>query len=342
MRTHDAHAGPFPDKPTPSARSPRRCSAPLRTLEFLKDIWRPLLVEAPVDEIARRGSLEGLPLRWLPAGRDLTFSGDPFGIWRDGCLFVFVEDFDYRTAHGTIGVHVLDERLRWIEKRTVLHEPWHLSYPIVFEWDDEIWLLPEASGSESLALYRAREFPWHWEKVATITLDVVPLDATPVRRDGLWWLFYGAAGSARERLTLLNVAWAEDLLGPWTPHPLNPVLRDMRGARPGGRAFEHQGNLALPIQDCTRSYGSALRLLHVSTLDRDQFQARAGGKFLAPSGATPFLDGCHTLSAAGPVTLVDVKRRHASFKGLTMRPRRDLAKLAARWTNRAQTGPDRS
>ena len=107
-------------------------------MEWRKDIWRPLIVEASANEVLDRGSLEDLPLRWVPAGGDLTFSADPFGVWREGYLFIFVEDFDYRTAHGTIAVHVLDDRLRWIEKRTVLAEPWHLSYPFVFEWADVI------------------------------------------------------------------------------------------------------------------------------------------------------------------------------------------------------------
>lgn len=296
-------------------------------MQLKKDIWRPLIVEAPLDEIVRRGSLDGFAFRWLPAGPDLTFSADPFAIWRDGLLFIFVENFDYRTAHGTIAVHVLDDRLRWIESRTVLQEPWHLSYPFVFEWLGDVWMMPEGCASGTQALYRAADFPWRWEKAHHITLDVVPLDATPFRHDGRWWLFYGTAGSAGERLTQLNLAWAEDISGPWTPHPANPVFSDPHGARPGGSAWASNGQVVLPVQDCRASYGSALRLLHITTLTEHGFAAHVGQTLHAPADAAPFIEGCHTLSAAGPMTLIDVKKRDFSLKGLTMRPRRDLARL---------------
>ncbi|MDE8652301.1 glucosamine inositolphosphorylceramide transferase family protein [Novosphingobium album (ex Liu et al. 2023)] len=295
-------------------------------MELRKDIWRPLIVEAAASEVLERGSLEGLPLRWLPAGGDLTFSADPFGVWRDGYLFIFVEDFDYRTAHGTIAVHVLDHRLRWIEKRTVLAEPWHLSYPFVFEWESDMWLLPEACGSGTLTLYRAREFPWTWEKASLIALDTVALDPTPLFHEGLWWLFYGTVGGKFDHLSKLNVAWADTPLGAWTPHPKNPVRIDRKGARPAGRVFEHAGRLILPVQDCVQSYGSALRLLHIAELTEECFAADLNARLCAPSGATPFVQGCHTFSPAGPVTLIDVKKRQLSLKGLSMRPRRDLAR----------------
>jgi hypothetical protein len=128
-------------------------------MEWKKDIWRPMVVGASVDTIIRRGSLDGLPCHWLPAAPALQFSADPFGIWRNGLLHVFVETFDYRSAHGAIAVHVLDASLRVLETREVLREPWHVSYPLLVEHDGATWMIPETSASGGQWLYRARAFP---------------------------------------------------------------------------------------------------------------------------------------------------------------------------------------
>lgn len=292
-------------------------------MQFRKDIWRPLIAEATIEQIAAAGSLEGIPCRWLPGARALAYTADPFGYWHAGRLHVFFENFDYRSAHGTIGVHVLDADFSVAQSRIVLHEPWHLSYPFVFAWEGDVWMLPEASASGALTLYRASPFPWAWQPAARIELDTVPIDATLLAFAGSWWLFYAPAGSARERLTHLHLASAPCPTGPWTPHPDNPILVDPLGARPGGSAFEHRGQPWLPVQDCRGSYGSGLRLLALGGLAEGRVAVRTGPLLQAPAAAAPFLDGCHTLSQAGHVTLFDVKRRVPSLLGLAMRPLRN-------------------
>lgn len=53
----------------------------------------------------------------------------------------------------------------------------------------------------------------------------------------------------------------------------------------------------------------------------------SGSLWSAPHAAGIYRDGLHTMSSAGPVTLVDVKSRQFSISGLAMRPRRELARL---------------
>jgi hypothetical protein len=301
-------------------------------VQLVKDIWRPAIVAAPIDAIAAQGSIAGYPLHWFPDQGGLRFLADPFALWRGGMLYVFAEYFDYRDACGRIDVCVFDERLRFVEQRVVLREPWHLSYPFVFEAGGETWMLPEAYQSGGLTLYRAHAFPFDWEPAGRIVLDHVPLDATPVFHDGRWWLFYAPAFPKGDRLTTLHAAYADRLQGPWTAHPGNPVLRSPSGARPGGTPFVRDGRLVLPIQDSSRSYGGALRLLEITELTPERFAASISAPLTAPSALAPFDRGLHTLSAAGGVTLVDVKRGVTSWDSLTMRPRREWRRWRARLT----------
>lgn len=299
-------------------------------VQFRKDIWRPLIAMAPLEEIVRRRSLHGLDLRWLPSPGRLRYFADPFGYWREGRLHVFVEAFDYRDAVGVIDVLIYDAEYRLVEHLPALREPWHLSYPQVFDADGELWMLPEASASRGLTLYRAVDFPTRWEAAARIALDHVPVDATLFHDRGRWWIFYSSADRPRDILRTLHAAHAPRLTGPWTPHPMNPVRVDLAGARPGGTPVMVDGRLVLPVQDCARTYGGAVRLLEIDRLDTQDFTARDLGRLEAPGALEPFVDGLHTLSAAGPVTLIDVKRRQFSLEGLAMRPLRDLRRLRAR------------
>jgi hypothetical protein len=272
------------------------------------DIWRIGLVEAPIAEIAAKGSAADFPVRWLPEEPALRFLADPFGLWRDGRLVVFAEAFDYRTRHGVIDLLEFGADLVLADRRTVLREPWHLSYPQVFEAEGAIWMAPEAHRSGAFTLYRADAFPDRWTPVVRLELDTPAIDATVIRHGGLWWLAYSPAGPQSFKQGRLHLAYAEALGGPWRAHPGNPVRIDRTSSRPGGTPFIHDGALMLPVQDCVRSYGSAIRLLKIDEMTPDRFQAEASAAIAPPQGVGAYRDGFHTLSGAGPVTLVDAKR----------------------------------
>ena len=291
-----------------------------------KDIWRPAIVEATIADIVGRGSLDGLAVHWLPPLGSFRFLADPFGLWRDGKLHVFVEAYDYRVRIGTVEVLVYDAAFRLLDRQPVLAEPWHLSYPQVFEAEGETWMLPEAHRSGRLTLYRAVDFPRAWEPAMVIDLGHPAVDATPVFHDGLWWLFYTSTGTEAEKMGALNIAFAERLAGPWHAHPGNPVRTDAAGARPGGTAFVLDGRLVLPVQDCSRTYGGGIRALTIERLTTTAFEATLGPPLLPPASFAPYTEGLHTLAAAGPVTLIDVKRTELSLHGLGIEIRREVRK----------------
>jgi hypothetical protein len=291
-----------------------------------KDIWRIGLVAAPADQIAAHG-LEDSAIRWVAGERPFSFLADPFGLWRDGALHVFAEAYDYRTRHGVIEHLLFDVGLELQSRRTVLQEPWHLSYPFVLEAEGETWMLPEAHRSGALTLYRAAEFPSRWEPVLRLELDTAAIDPTLFRHDGLWWLAYSPNGTQAEKQGQLHLAFAERLIGPWTPHTGNPVRRDRASSRPGGPALRVDDALRLPVQDCSRTYGGAIRLLRVDELTPDSFRAEAGPLLGPPASAGAFQDGLHTFAACGPVTLIDVKRIDRSPRGLAI----DVARRFGRW-----------
>jgi hypothetical protein len=295
---------------------------------LVKDMWRVGLVRAPMADLLVPGALAAQVVTWVPDPGPLEFLADPIGVWRDGRLFVFVEIYDYRDRIGAIEVMTFDADLNLLSREPALKEPWHLSYPFIIEEGGETYMLPEAHKSGRLTLYRAVEFPTRWEPVQAIVLDHVAIDATPVFHDGLWWLFYTPATTKAAKVSALHVAWAETLTGPWTPHAGNPVRYDPSSSRPGGTPIVVDGAIVLPMQDCRQTYGGAIRALRVTTLTPDRFEAEADAPILPPASFGRLTDGFHTVSAAGPVTLIDAKRFVMSPASLALDVRRE-------WTKRA-------
>lgn len=294
-----------------------------------KDIWRPAIARAPIEQIVAHRSLEGVPLIWLPPMGSFRFLADPFGWWRGDKLYVFVEAYDYRDRRGTIEVLTYDSRFELVDRAPALSCPWHLSYPFLVEAEGEMWMLPESHRSGRLTLYRSVGWPDRWEAAADLALDTVAIDASPLWHQGRWWLFYSPSGGEDEKMGALHCAWAERLLGPWITHPLNPVRRDLAGARPGGTPYSDGDEIVLPVQDCSRTYGGAISALRIAVTPT-AFSSRLDRPIRPPMAEAPFIEGLHTLSAAGPVTLVDMKRTELSPHGLAIELRREAGKLRRR------------
>ena len=302
-----------------------------------KDLWRPVLLRLPMVELLRRGHLDGLDPVWLPDSGSFRFLADPFGFHHGGVLHVLAERYDYRDRHGAIELLRLDPAGAVLDRREVLREPWHLSYPITVEQDGERFMLPEAHRSGGLRLYRMDPAdPGRWHAEARLLLDAVPVDATPFHHDGLWWLFYSPAEPAPARQSRLHLAWAERLQGPWHPHRRNPVRCCRRSARPGGTPVATADGIVLPVQDCGHTYGGAIRPLLIRELHPDRFDAGAGTRFVPPAALAPFTAGLHTMAACGELTLLDAKRQAPMLPGLVL----DVRRLLRDADGRRPAGPD--
>jgi len=121
-------------------------------------------------------------------------------------------------------------------------------------------------------LWRADEFPWRWSLEKVLLHDVLAVDPTLLEHEGRLWLFANLSelgGSMNDELFLFS---ADSLHGEWRPHPRNPVVSDVRHARPAGPFFREDGQLYRPGQDCSGDYGSAFWIHRVDRLDEHDYQ----------------------------------------------------------------------
>jgi hypothetical protein len=152
-----------------------------------------------------------------------------------------------------------------------LRRPYHLAYPFVFEWRGEVFMIPDAYATQSVELYRSVGFPDRWERDTALVTDVPAVDPTLIEHEGRLWLFVCLAPAGLKPDTELHLYTATDLRGPWSPHPLNPVVRDVRCARPAGRPWREDGHWIRPGQDSTLRYGYGLSFQRITTLTLEDY-----------------------------------------------------------------------
>jgi hypothetical protein len=207
---------------------------------------------------------------------------DPFMLRVDPTWYMFFEVLNRRTGKGEIGFATSADAAQWTYHQIVLDEPFHLSYPYVFEWMNDYYMIPETGAAHSVRLYRAARFPDHWTLAGVLLNGMHFVDPSLFRFDGRWWLF--AETSPRATHDTLRLYCADDMLGPWCEHPASPIITDNPHiARPAGRIVVDGERVIRYTQDCSPSYGTRVRAFEITTLTAREYCER-------PASEHPILD----------------------------------------------------
>lgn len=241
-------------------------------------------------------------LRYL-APRPGTFWADPFPLCHAGRHYILFEELPFDSLRGRLLAVEVSEHGPAGEPMPVLERDYHLSYPQVFHWQGELYMVPETKAAKRVELLRCVDFPSRWEAERVLLDDVRAVDATLHQSDGSWWMFVNLALEGMDSADELHLYHADSLFGDWRPHPGNPLCADVRCARPAGPLFEADGSLFRPSQDGSTTYGAALWINRIERLDRMGFVERPFRR-IAPDWH-PDVRTVHTLGRAGRLTVLD-------------------------------------
>ena len=244
----------------------------------------------------------GFSLKVPPRG---AFWADPFIMERQGRSYIFFEEYIYKTQRGRISFAEIQKDASMGEAQVALERPYHLSYPFLFEHRGEFYMIPETAQNRTIEIYRCARFPDQWEFHKTLVKDVRAVDATLVEHSALWWMFVNLAGEGGSTWDELHLFYSDDPLSDrWTPHPLNPVVSDVRSARPAGRLFRRDGLLLRPSQDSSIRYGYALNLNRITKLTRNEYQEELLERLEPPKNGN--ILAVHTFNFWNELTVIDV------------------------------------
>jgi hypothetical protein len=302
----------------PPVRVPQRTNAPpagaMSTIVraaasaggFLKEKYREKYIEqqwsiafsfdaAAHDDLSRYHAI--IP----PADR---LWADPFVIADGDRAWIFIEEMLFSEKRGVLAVLEARRDGSWSPPQRILERPFHLSYPCVFRWNDELFMVPDTRRNGTIELYRCVDVPLRWELDTVLMPNIDAVDTTVFEEGGHWWMYFASPAGDKAAVDRLWLYHAPTPRGPWTSHRWNPLECDVVGGRPGGRPFRRDGRLMRGVQIGTPYYGHSLGLREIVTLTPDAWEERQTGT-IGPHGGYA---GIHTLNVDGHVAVVDRMR----------------------------------
>ncbi|MBD0852591.1 glucosamine inositolphosphorylceramide transferase family protein [Maribacter arenosus] len=268
-------------------------------LLFYTDFWNIGVAEAPIHDFL--DSKKTPTIHWFPNLPKSRFMADPFGIHFKNQLHIIYEDYRFDQGIGkTASILYHDGEFK--DNKIVIDEEFHMSYPYLLDYEDEIYCIPETYQANQVRLYKALEFPLKWKLEKVLIENYAGIDSTPFKHNNTWFLF-----STNKKLGArynLNIHYSDSIFGPWHQHPKNPVKTDIRSSRPAGTLFIHNGDLFRPSMDYSEKIEGRISINKVITLTINDFKEEIHN-IVDPFKKTYFSDKVHTLSQVGNYTLVD-------------------------------------
>jgi hypothetical protein len=239
--------------------------------------------------------------RWIDPPRG-HFWADPFPFQHEGKYWAFFEDYSYQKKRAAIACAEISPQGELGPPRICLEHPaHHYSYPHIFRAGSEIFMVPESIDSNSIDLFRCRQFPDQWVLETTL-MEGEFVDSTIWEHEGLWWLATTSAQptSAAGSLVLF---YSSSLTGDWQFHPQNPISTDVRTNRGAGRVFRSDDGLIRPSQSCAPTYGYSVTFNQITELSKQNYSERPL-LTITPEHWNG-LSGIHTYNREGNVELID-------------------------------------
>ena len=240
-----------------------------------------------------------LPIKGLWKPKPLLFQADSFLFVKGEELFLFYE-LQHWDDPGCIAMVKTKDLITWTEPQIVLRESFHLSFPYVFEDQDDFYMIPESQESDSIRLYQANGNLTSFKLVRTLLrqerkdgIHYNYNDSHIYKKNGTYYLFtsYQKDWMYYQELYITN-----DLLnGTFTKHPKSPICTSNEYGRNGGSLLQYGKKLLRVTQDCHQNYGDNVSLLEITALDSHHYEERLFRRNVFPKNNI-FIDGGHQLN----------------------------------------------
>lgn len=175
------------------------------------------------------------------------WAADPFIIEEDGKVYIFAELFNVLKWKADVA-YCIYEKGKFSRWQTIISEAHHFSFPYIFKYNNEFYIMPETGKVNELSLYKAVEFPGKWQKVHILSQEGNFADSVFVDDDRILTYY--------NKEKVLNIAL---LLRKNDRFYLAEYKEDVNSdLRPAGKIFNMNGETIRPTQEGKRFYGEAI------------------------------------------------------------------------------------
>nr|WP_321231929.1 hypothetical protein [uncultured Psychroserpens sp.] len=250
-------------------------------------------------------------MKTIPTSKSV-FWADPFLVRKNNKDYIFVEEYTWSINKGHISVvEIQENNTQKVTK--IIDNDYHFSYPFIFEYDNEYYMIPETASNHTIELYKCDDFPYKWSFQKNLFENIVAVDTTLFYHNDLWWLFTSIDETKKStKHDELFIYYATNpISGEWLPHKMNPVISDAKVARPAGNIFMSEGNIFRPSQNCTGVYGASININEILVLSKTDYQECLVDN-LKPDWDKK-LTGIHTINFNDNATVIDGFKKVSKF-----------------------------
>jgi hypothetical protein len=200
------------------------------------------------------------------------FWADPHCIIKNGINYIFFEELIYKNRKGHIAFFKMDKNGNYTNAQKIIEKSYHLSYPFIFYYNNNYYLIPESIGNSTIELYKCISFPEKWELDNILFNSINALDTTVLIYNNKIWLFTTILNIENTGLHLFYTDNLETNI--WVSHPQNPISSDLIQSRSAGKIFEKDGRLYRPSQDSSKCYGYGINLTEIVKLTETEYEEK--------------------------------------------------------------------
>ena len=233
---------------------------------------------------------------------------DPFPYEHNGEYYVFMEIRYPDKLYAELGYSKLvDGKLT--EPKTVIDYGKHLSFPFIFDYNGETYIMPESCSENKIKLFRCVEFPEKWEECFAVSDDRGFYDTVPFEDNGRRYLFTSHSTSELygSRLYLMELDDSDTELKIKSE---KMITDDNRCSRQAGKMLRKDGKLIRVAQDCSKKeYGRALEFYEVENLENysEHLIRHINPKDIKTDTRVSGKTGIHTYNRVNDFEVIDLK-----------------------------------
>ena len=243
------------------------------------------------------------------------FWADPFIIYKDQKHFIFFEEFLNSKNKGHLSVMVVDNNGNHTDPVKILERDYHLSYPSIFEFQNTLYLIHGTTHNSNsyIELFKCEDFPLKWKHDRILINNIPVVDTTMFFHNKKWWIFACKAESdGTSQSDELMLFYSDNPLSEnWKSHILNPIVSDIRNARPAGKIFVMDDKIIRPSQNCFQTYGNSFSFNEIIKLNESEYEEKQLESF-KPNWKNNLI-GLHTFNYEKGCTVIDIRQKQDRF-----------------------------
>ena len=244
------------------------------------------------------------------------WAADPFIFSHNDKIYIFAELYDYVHRKGIIGyIEFLNGSFnKW---HPIIEEDYHLSFPFIFKYNGEIYIMPESSSSNSLYLYKAVDFPAKWEKQKVLLSNIKIVDTVPFSYKNNNYAFTLRINSGDKNT--MHIIKFDDFGAIFDE---KSISRDDSVTRMAGKVIKNGSTMIRVSQNCEYDYGTGI-VFSEFHFDEDNNYKEKVLKNISYRDVMldrkMFVNGLHTYNFNDDFEVIDIKTKRFNIINLLSR-----------------------